>query len=216
MVVGHSNSEGGSGLPDAADRHPDSMLKAWIWLVAQALDRSVEDIRKNLPLVNLSRTGNQTVEFGFTTIPELRQIGDFSGSPGRVLCASSDDPRSKSFTFVSENGELLETTFETGEQPQFRSVGQITEWDQSEPRCHYIGGAYLLGPPTDCNFVWYGTKGGDLVRNGFLGAYVLETHSWGRCIRPTAFITLLWRQMDTSRLHRGVHRIHGAFDLRFR
>ena len=120
-VVGHATPGEGSGLPDAADRHPDNMLKAWIWVVAQALDRSVEDIRKNLPLVNLSRAGSQTIELGFTTIPELRQVGDFSGSPGRVVCASSDDLRSKSFTFLSEDGELLETTFAIGEQPQFRS-----------------------------------------------------------------------------------------------
>ena len=88
-------------------------------MVAQALDRSVEDIRTKLPLVNLNRAGSQTVDIGFTDISELRQIGDFSGSPGQVVCASSDDPRSKSFTFLAEDGELLETTITSGEQPQF-------------------------------------------------------------------------------------------------
>jgi len=173
-VVGTAASQEGSDLPDAANRHPENMLKAWIWVVAQAFDRTVEDIRRNLPLVNLNRTGSQTVEFGFTTISELRQIGDFSGSPGRVICASSDDPQSKSFTFLSEDGELLETTFATGEQPQFRSVGQILEWEPSDVRCDYIGGAYLLGSPSNCNFVWYGTKGGDLSKTSF----PFEMASW--------------------------------------
>ena len=166
-VVGQAASRGKSDLPDAEDRHPDNMLKAWIWVVAQALDRSVESIRTKLPLVNLSRTGSQTVDIGFTDISELRQVGDFSGSPGQVVCASSDDPRLKSFTFLAEDGELLETTITSVEQPQFQPVGRVVDWDQSDARCHYIGGAYLIGVPSKCNFIWYGTKGGDLIRTPF-------------------------------------------------
>jgi hypothetical protein len=135
----------GKQIPSVADRHPESMVKAWIWIVAQALCRPVEDIRRRLPAVNIGRTGNRSVDLGFQTIPELRQIGDFSGSPGRVLCATSDSPHAKAFTFLSGEGELLETVFEIGSQPQFKVVGSIPGWDQSGVRCDYIGGEFLIG-----------------------------------------------------------------------
>jgi hypothetical protein len=173
-VIGLDAIQDGNPLPDADNRHPDTMLKAWIWLVAQALCRSVEDIREHLPLVNLARTGNHSVDLELQTIPELRQIGDFSGSPGRVLCASNDDPRSKAFTFLSAKGELLETIFEAGMQPQFRAVGNISEWEQDEVRCHYIGGEFLIGRPSGCNFIWQGTKGGELIKAPF----PFEMESW--------------------------------------
>lgn len=166
-VIGPDGSREGSRLPSADSRHPDAMVKAWIWVVTQALCRPAEDIRKHLPLVNLSRIGNQSVDLDFQTIPELRQIGDFSGSPGRVLCASNDAPRTKAFTFLSEKGELLETTFEAGLQPQFTTVGSIPEWDDAEVRCHYISGEFLIGQPTGCNFIWQGTKGGQLTKAPF-------------------------------------------------
>jgi hypothetical protein len=173
-VIGPNKSEDGNPLPGAVDRHPDTMVKAWIWVVAQALCRSVEDIRKHLPLVNLGRIGNQSVDLKFQTIPELRQIGDFSGSPGRVLCASNDDPRSKAFTFLSEKGELLETVFEAGVQPQFKAVGNVPEWDQDDVRCYYLGGEFLIGRPSSCNFIWQGTKGGELIKAPF----PFEMASW--------------------------------------
>lgn len=173
-VIGPDKSSDGNPLPGAVDRHPDTMIKAWIWVVSQALCRPVEDIRKHLPLVNLGRIGNQSVDLKFRTIPELRQIGDFSGSPGRVMCASNDDPRSKAFTFLSEKGELLETVFEVGVQPQFKAVGNVPEWDQADVRCYYIGGEFLIGRQSSCNFIWQGTKGGELMKAPF----PFEMASW--------------------------------------
>jgi len=173
-VIGHDKSQDGSPLPGAIDRHPDTMVKAWIWVAAQALCRSVEDIRKHLPLVNLSRNGNQSVDLKLRTIPELRQIGDFSGSPGRILCASNDDPRSKAFTFLSDKGELLETTFESGGHPQFKAVGNILDWDQTDVSCYYIGGEFMIGKRSSCNFIWQGTKGGELTKVPF----PYEMESW--------------------------------------
>jgi len=166
-VIGPDKSPDDEPLPGADARNPDTMIKAWIWVVAQALCRSVEDIRKHVPLVNFGRVGNQSVDLGLQTIPELRQIGDFSGSPGRVLCSSSDDPRSKAFTFLSDAGELLETTFEPGVQPQFRAVGNLPEWDQADVRCYYLAGEFLIGQPSGCNFIWQGAKGGGLTRAPF-------------------------------------------------
>ncbi len=173
-VIGPDRSPNGNPLPGAVDRHPDAMVKAWIWVVAQALCRSVEDIRKHLPVVNVGRIVNQPVDLNFRTIPELRQIGDFSGSPGRVLCASNDAPRSRAFTFLSEKGELLETVFESGVQPQFTTVGSIPEWDGAEAHCYYISGEFLVGRPSGCNFIWQGTKGGQLTKAPF----PFEMASW--------------------------------------
>lgn len=173
-VIGPGGPQDDKLLPGVTDRHPDTMVKAWIWVVAQALSRSVKEIRKHLPLLNLGRIGSQSVDFKFRTIPELRQIGDFSGSPGRVLCASNDDPRLRAFTFLSDEGELLETTFEAGTQPQFKNVGSIPEWNPTDARCHYISGEFLIGPPSNCNFIWQGTKGGHLTK----AAFPFEMVSW--------------------------------------
>jgi hypothetical protein len=191
-VIGPYKSQDGNPLPGADDRNPDTMVKAWIWVVAQALCRSVEDIRKHVPLVNLGRVGNQSVDLGLQTIPELRQIGDFSGSPGRVLCASSDDPRSKAFTFLSDEGELLETTFEAGVQPQFRAVGNLPEWNQADVRCYYLGGEFLIGQPSSCNFIWQGTKGGELIKAPF----PFKMESWVP-VTPRRILAI----DDSGRLH---------------
>jgi hypothetical protein len=173
-VIGPEPPQDGNLLPGVADRSPEGMVKAWVWVVAQALSRSTEDIRKLLPVLNVGRMGNQSVDLKFETIPELRQVGDFSGSPGRVLCATNDSPRSRAFTFLSDQGELLETIFEAGVQPQFKVVGNIPEWDQVEARCYYIGGEFLIGQPSSCNFVWQGTKGGQLTKTPF----PFEMSSW--------------------------------------
>lgn len=173
-VIGPDKHKDGNPLPEAFERNPDTMVKAWIWVVAQALSRSVEDIRKLPPVVNLGRIGNQSIDLKFRSIPELRQIGDFSGSPGRVLCASNDDPRSKAFTFISETGELLETIIETGVQPQFKAVGNVPDWDQATVRCYYIDGEFLIGRQSSCNFIWQGTKGGTLTKAPF----PFEMASW--------------------------------------
>ena len=181
-VIGPAGSQDSKALPGADDRSPDTMIKAWIWVVTQALCRPIVDIRKQVPLVNLGRVGPHAVELGLQTIPELRQIGDFSGSPGRVLCASSDDPRSYAFTFLSEEGELLETKFETGVQPRFQVVGSLPDWDQVDVRSYYLGGEFLIGQPSGCNFIWQGTKGNELtkapfsVQNGILGSNYSKAH----------------------------------------
>lgn len=173
-VKGADQYQDGNQLPGVDDRHPDNMVKAWVWVVAKALCRSAEDIRKLLPVVNIGRIGNQSVDLRFQTIPELRQVGDFSGSPGRVLCATNDDPRSRAFTFLSDKGELLETIFEAGAQRQFEVIGNIQEWDQADVRCYYIGGEFLIGHASSCNFVWQGTKGGQLTKTSF----PFEMASW--------------------------------------
>jgi hypothetical protein len=173
-VIGPSQSQDDHQLPSVADRHPDSMLKAWVWVVAQALCRSVEDIRRLLPVINVGRTSNQSVDLKLQTIPELRQIGDFSGSPGRVLCATNDDPRSRAFTFLSDQGELLETIIGAGAQPQFMTVGGIPEWNQAEVDSYYISGELLIGQRSNCNFIWQGTKGGQLTKAPF----PFEMASW--------------------------------------
>ncbi len=153
-------------LPPAAERHPDQLLKAWIWVLAQALSRSAEDIRKLLPSVNIRAVGDRSAALTFHAIPELRQVGDFSGSPGRALCPTSDDPRSLAFTFVSDQGELLETPLEptATQEPQFRTLGTIPDWDKSDIQAYYLGGEFLVGARSKCNFLWHGTKGGPLAK----------------------------------------------------
>ncbi|HEY2383961.1 MAG TPA: hypothetical protein VGK48_22520 [Terriglobia bacterium] len=152
-------------LPLASARKPETLLRAWIWLLAEALHRTSMEIRKVVPSVSF-RTNGEGATLSVRTIPELRQLGHFSGSPGRVLCATNDDARSVAFTFVSEKGELLETSLESTaiQEPKFKAAGAIPGWAHIDLLAHYVGGEFVLGARAKCNFVWQGTKGTHLKK----------------------------------------------------
>lgn len=73
-VVGLDQSLVEEKLPPAAERQPDHLLKAWIWLVSQALSRSTKEIRKLLPSVNIRAVGDRSAALTFHAIPELRNL----------------------------------------------------------------------------------------------------------------------------------------------
>jgi hypothetical protein len=168
-VVGTSH-EGGAidKLPKAEDRKPDNLLKAWIWLLSQALSRTTTEIRKISPSVTFRTPGERAAQ-KFRVIPELRQLGHFSSSPGSILCASNDDARATAVTFVSESGELLETVLQTSaaQEPKFKTIGRILDWQQVDVLANYLAGEFIVGPRLKCNFVWHGTKGTDLKKFSF-------------------------------------------------
>lgn len=155
--------------PPASQRHPEDLLKAWMWIVAQGLARPAPEIRNLIPPVNIRAAGERTANaVSMDTIAELRSIGDYSGSPGAVLCASSDDPRALAVTFVSNSGELLEahlTSISGAQVPKFAAVGSIPNWEEtaSAVQAHYLGGEYIVGLRGRCNSVWQGPKGGPLT-----------------------------------------------------
>ncbi len=156
--------------PAVAARHPDELLSAWIWLISQALARPTAELRGLVPPVNIRAVGRHARSVAVEAIAEFRPIGDFSNSPGTVLCSSSDDARSLSVTFVSDEGELMEAALSAAlgaQAPQFRQVGSVPDWDwdgSAELQSHYLGGEYILGTRSKCNSVWQGLKGGPLSK----------------------------------------------------
>jgi hypothetical protein len=55
-------------LPNVADRKPEKLIEAWVWIVSQALLRSSEDVQKRAPLVGIRTGGNKAGNFALTPI----------------------------------------------------------------------------------------------------------------------------------------------------
>ncbi len=166
-VIGDDCSMVANQLPGAAERHPHNLVAAFIWTVAAALKRPLVESRKLLPPVNIRAIAERPVTVEVERVPELRRIGEYSGSPGIALCALDDNARSPAFVFVSEGGELHETVIQGGsvENPTFQAIGSIPEWNPDvECQAHYAAGELVIGARTECNFIWQGIKGGPLTK----------------------------------------------------
>jgi hypothetical protein len=144
-VVGVEHDLDGKDLPPADKRSPEHLLKACTWLLVQALTRSAPQIRKVLPSLNFQAIEGDGAPIKHSVVPELRPVGDFSAAPGRMLCATNDDPSSVAVTFVSDTGELLETVIDSAvtQKPEFRRVGTIPAWTKSDVQAHYKKGSLL-------------------------------------------------------------------------
>lgn len=154
-------------LPPAEERHPDQLVTAFVWTVAEALKKPPVDSRKLLLSVNIRAIADRPAAVAATQVPELRTIGDYSDSPGKTLCPTADDAGSTSFALVSDSGEILEAVvrFSSGDNPAFKSIGNIPEWDGSqESQAYYAGGEFVVGAKTKSNFLWQGAKGGPLTK----------------------------------------------------
>jgi len=170
-VVGLDHDLEDNKLPPVAERQPDDLIHAWIWVVAQALCRPAAEIRDLLPPVNIHAAGLRSNTLAMASQPELRQVGDFSNAPGNVLCGSGDESDDHVFTFISSDGELFEIKVSPSpnEEPRFQSVGKIPDLVESEGtglEGYYLAGEFLIGPRmnTPCNHLWQGGKGGPLSK----------------------------------------------------
>jgi hypothetical protein len=195
-VVGLDKELDNNRLPPVEQRKPDNLLKAWMWVVAKALCRPSNEILSLVPSVNIRAVAERPVSYSAVAVPELRQAGDFSNSPGPVLCPSSDDPRSLSFAFLAEEGQLYEATVALGvaEEPQFRSLGNIPELEGEKGAIqgYYVDGEFFVGSSAKCNFIWQGAKGGPLSKVPF----PFEMVSWAP-VSPRRLVGL----DSTGRLH---------------
>ncbi len=177
-VIGTDNDMVDKKLPSAADRHPDQMVAAFIWTVAEALKRPVVESRKLLLSVNIRALAEQPATIPVQQVPELRQAGEYSGSPGTVLCATTDDGQIPAFAFVSSAGELFETRIGpgSGEAPAFDSIGSMPEWHADvEVQAYYSAGEVVVGAKAKCNHIWQGGRGGALTK----APLPYEMAAWG-------------------------------------
>ncbi|WP_163869892.1 hypothetical protein [Myxococcus eversor] len=168
-VVGLDKRLDDNRLPPVDERTPDALVKAWLWIATQALCRPVNLSRVVLPPVNMRAIAARVPIVSPKVVPELRQVGDYSDSPGEVLCACGDDSRSVSFAFLSGGGVLHETTLKPAvdAEPAFKELGRLVDWPSDgvkEIQSHYLSGEFMIGPRQECNFVWQGGRGGHLPK----------------------------------------------------
>ncbi|NOK36517.1 hypothetical protein HMI49_25240 [Corallococcus exercitus] len=167
-VIGFNKQLIDNKPPPAAEREPDNLIKAWMWVTAQALCRPAAEIRSLLPPVNIRAVAERPPVLALDSIAEFRHLGDFSNSPGSILCATNDDARGQSFIFISDEGGLYETSISPTElkEPQFISLGSIVGWefDRSEIQGLHFGNELIIGDRSKCNFTWQGAKGSTLSK----------------------------------------------------
>lgn len=177
-VVGADKDLLENALPPVEERNPEQLVKAWIWVVSEALKRPAADIRALAPSLDLRAPNLALDATELTAVAELRRVGDFSDSLGSVLCETSEDPRSTAFAFISEDGELSEATLgsEPSAPPTTRNIGKAADWDASDARlqAQYVSGQLMVAPRRQVNHLWAGAKGAVLQRT----ALPVEMVSW--------------------------------------
>lgn len=146
--------DNGEGPPAADERKPKQLLAAWTWAVGHALAKPSDAIRGRRPPLQL-RGGDMARAVQTTALPELRRVGDYSGSLGRVLCSMGGTK--PSFAFLSEDGELVETTLQTDgdEDPATRTLGQVVGLDAAaELHAEVRRSEMIFGARTGANALW--------------------------------------------------------------
>jgi hypothetical protein len=176
-VVGVDRQLQEQKLPPAAERDPKHLVLGWVWTVVHALCRPSEEIAKVVPSVNLLGTSGRKAVVPLEPIPELRQVAEYSNCPGAVVCSSSQDDQTQAFTFLSDDGGLLEVALpkDVAADPRFNEIGKLADFAPDAGIVgHYVSGQLILGPARTCNFVWYG------LRHGILNKVALPTElaSW--------------------------------------
>ena len=145
--------------PPVHERDPQQLVEAWMWVVAKALLRPVDEVRRVLPSVNLQGLAHKAAPVALEALPELRLIGEFSNAPGLALCATEEG----GLAFVGENGQLLEAVFEDGKrEPNVATVGSFAP-SEEEIQGFYFKGEFIVGNRGECNSVWHGSKGSALT-----------------------------------------------------
>lgn len=162
--VSATGQTGGDGtLPPPAERRPSKFIEAWTWTLLQALGRPRAEVIAMVPTTDLQAPPQQGV-LAATKVPELRTVGDFSTSPGRLLCALPGT--SERFLFLS-GAQLVEVSIDE-EAESHRTVRtiEIADWNAelADVAARVADGAIFLGPTTDVDEIWHGTPGQTISR----------------------------------------------------
>jgi len=175
-AVGQEPYGDGKTPPPADKRDPATMMRAWYWVFGKALLRSDELILAAPPTLDLEGSRRQALKLSTSALPELRQIGDYSGGPGAVLCSCGDSPSLIQFLFVAKNGDLFEVSVPaTQGTPGVSAAGSLGDWKEvADLDGIYRQGRLFIGPRRGCNAIWTGLKGQTLD----LVALPAELVSW--------------------------------------
>jgi hypothetical protein len=157
----------GDPPPPLSERTPRDVVKAYAWLVDQALSRP-EKLNAVIPVA--SKTPAPAVVVAPVFTPELRRVTEQSGARGRPICDCSDDVQRRLVAFVLEDGSVTEVTvpMRTGAAPTENPIGVIADLDVplGDLQGEYVGGEILLGARLEPKCLWLGKKG-DLRKTTF-------------------------------------------------
>lgn len=152
--------DGQAKLPKPGDRKPDNLVRAFVWVIDQALDQPVAAIRAKVPEVGLQRAQFDALPVS-EPIPELRKVGDFSDRPGIAVCAISPD----TFVFQAPDGALISASLR-GATFTTEAAGSVAGMPAPTARtaAFHIAGEMLLAPGQRTDSIWIGVVGDKLAR----------------------------------------------------
>jgi hypothetical protein len=166
-------------LPPADTRKPDNLIRAFGWVISKALKKSNEEIKQTIPPFHLRQAGESRHNISLNPIAELRALGEYSNSPGRILLVGAPIDGNHKLIFATRLGELsiLDFNIDSDAPPGPQPVGVLEGWTAekdniSELVAHEIAGELLAGHRSgNINYLWCGSKGG-LIRRLHLPSVV--------------------------------------------
>lgn len=163
-ILGEEVQSVDESLPPASARKPIALLYAWSWLLAEALAMPAPD-KMRVPPVKLAATA-AVPQVHSLPIPEVRNLGEFSSSPGRVLCAL--DQGTPAFLLLEGDQLRVATLSNGGDKPAVQRLGKLVDFVENKKhiRAESLSGSLFLGPPHNTNTIWHGTLGDNLTKVG--------------------------------------------------
>lgn len=146
--------------PPLKDRHPDHLVRAWVWILAEALTRPVVEIKASVPAINLEEGGRKPM-MRLNSVRELRLVREESKSSGNVLCPLPAAQGAK-FLFLAKDGATLsEVTIDLeGAKHSAKPLGAIEDWASTSPvQARVRDGSIFLGSATNAQVIWHANQG---------------------------------------------------------
>mgnify|MGYP000563128443 CR=1 FL=1 len=145
--------------PPVEERHPIQLVRAFVWILLQALETPRDQIRARAPRTNLAA---KRAEDPLILAPhrELRLLYDSSDSPGRLLGSVGKEASREIFLFAGEANELIEVSLDLeSDEHQTRSIGEFPGFGEAIPiQVRGFSGGAMLGPARDAASIWHGKR----------------------------------------------------------
>jgi hypothetical protein len=152
-------------LPPTEKRDPKNLIFAWSDLLTRALQLDKKTVHAKAPPLQLRSAVALNMALPATQIPEIRMMGSWSGSPGRILCARSDSRRG-SFLSLDNDGNvwLVQLRDDLSQEPELREFGRVLEPPAPDLslQCRIRDGQIFLAAGRNATTVWHGAVGDTL------------------------------------------------------
>lgn len=170
-----------SVLPKEADRKPESLVKAWIWITFHSLAATLRQKSPSLVTTSIQSHGSRRALAG-ARIVEIRHLGDFSGVPGKLTATADEGALAKTrVTVVNAEGKLFESIWNSSERSgfEFHDAGSLDEFGADadlDLKIEEAGPNLLIGPRHRNDVLWIGGRA-NVMRRTQLPAVAT---SWSR------------------------------------